>query len=76
MPKMTKGHNFIKYMTIKNKKLHAHLQIMAKHSAKIQINSIKDVAGVAGKRSDSATAITPPKMAKTKIKQHMNIFIS
>ena len=37
---------------------------MVKHFAKFQIDSIKDVAGVAGTRSESAMAITPPKMAK------------
>ena len=61
---MTKGHNFVKNMTIKNPK--SHLQIMVKHSAKFQINWIKDVAGVAGTSLESARAITPPKMAKIK----------
>ena len=56
-------------MTIKNPESHAHLQIMAKHSAKFQINSIKDVARVGGTRSESARAITQPKKAKTKINQ-------
>ena len=71
---MTKGHNFVKNMTIKNPKSHAHLQIMVKHSAKFQINWIKDVAGVAGTRLESARAITPPKMAK--IKKYVHIFRS
>ena len=63
---ITKGHSFVKYMTIKNPTSHAHLQIMVKHSAKFQINSIKDVAGVAGTRSESARAITPPKDGQNK----------
>ena len=70
--KMTKGHNFVKNMTIKNPESHAYLQIMAKHSVKFQINSIKDVAGVAGTRSEMARTITLPKMAKTKIKNIRN----
>ena len=37
--KITKDHNFVKNMTIKNPKSHAHLQIMVKHSPKFQINS-------------------------------------
>ena len=60
---------------MKNPKSHVHLQIMARHSAKFQINPIKDVAGVAGTRSESARAITPSEMAKTKIKNHMHIFV-
>ena len=55
-------------MTLKNPKSYTYLQIMAKHSARFQINLIKDVAGVAGARSESARAITPSKMAKTKIR--------
>ena len=39
---------------------------MTKHSAQFQISSIKDVAGVAGTRSETANAIPPPKMAKNK----------
>ena len=66
---MTTGHNFVKNMTMKNPKSHTHLQTMAKHSAKFQIKSIKDVAGVAGTRLESARAVTPPKMAETKINQ-------
>ena len=73
---MTKGHIFVKHMTIKNPKSHAHLQILAKHPAKVQINSIKDVAGVARTRLESARAITPSKMAETKIENHVHIFIS
>ena len=73
---MKKGHNPVQNMTIKNLKSHAHLQIMANHSAKFQINSIKDAAGVAGTRSESERAITTSKMAKTKIKKHIHIFIS
>ena len=49
---------------------------MIKHSAKFQVNSIKDVAGVAGTRVESARAITSSKMAETEIKSHMDIFIS
>ena len=67
---MTKDHNFVKNMTIKNPKSHAHLQVTGNHSAKFQINLIKDVAGVAGTRSESARAITPRKMAKTKINKN------
>ena len=48
---------------------------MGKHSAKFQINLIKDVAGVAGTRSESARAITPPKMAKTRIKAQAHLHI-
>ena len=68
MPKMTKGHNFVKNKkkTTKNSKSHAYLQIMTKHSAKFQVNSIKDVTGVAGTRYGSARAITLSKMAETK----------
>ena len=76
MPKTTKGHNFVKYRAIEIPKSHAHLQIMMKHSAKFQVNLIKDVAEVAGTRSESARAVTPSKMAETKIKNHMHIFIS
>ena len=39
---------------------------MMKHSAKFQVNSIKDVAGIAGTRYESARAITLSVMAKTK----------
>ena len=39
---------------------------MTKHSAKFQVNWIKDVAGVAGTRYESARAITSSEMAKTK----------
>ena len=66
MPKMTKGHNFVKNKKTINSKSHAHLQIMMKHSAKFQVNLIKDVAGVAGTRYESARAITLSKMAETK----------
>ena len=68
---MTKGHtcNFVKNMTSENLKSYAYLQILAKHFAEFQIDSIKDVAGVAGRRLESARAITPPKIAETKIKK-------
>ena len=49
---------------------------MSEHSAKFQINSVKDVTVVAGTMLESGRAITPSKMAKTKIKNHMHIFIS
>ena len=68
MPKMTKSHNFVKNKRIKNLKSYAYLQIMAKHSAKFQINSIKDVAGVS--KGHNST-----KMADTKIKNHVHILI-
>ena len=58
---MTKGHNFVKNKKTKNSKSHAHLQIMM---TQIQANSIKDVAGVAGTRYESARAITSSKMAE------------
>ena len=48
MQKMTKGHNSVKNMTNKNPERHAHLQVIEKRSAKLQINLIEDVAGVAG----------------------------
>ena len=48
MPKMTKGHNFVKNKKSKTSKSHAYLQIMIKHVEKFQVNSIKDVAGAAG----------------------------
>ena len=65
---MTKGHNIVKKKKKKNinSKSHAHLQIMTNHSLKFQVNSIKDVAGVAGTRYESARAITSSKMAETK----------
>ena len=72
---MAKGHNFVKNRKTKNSKPYAHLQIMMKHSAKFQVSSIKDVAGVAGTRYESARAITLSKMAETKIGNHMHIFI-
>ena len=53
-------------MTIEKPKSHADLQIMVKHSAYIQIISIKDVAGVAGTRSKSTRTITPSTMAEKK----------
>ena len=65
---MTQGHNF-KNKTTKNSKSHAHLQIMMKHSAKFQVNSIKDLAGVARTSFESASAVTLSKMAETKIKK-------
>ena len=68
---MTEDHNFVKNMTIKNPKSHAHLQIMVKHSAKFQINSIKDVAGVMGTRSESARVITPNKNQKPHAHLHI-----
>ena len=63
---MTNGHSFVKNMTIKNPKSHVKFQIMASHSGKFEINLIKDVAGVAGTRSESARAIIPSKMATKK----------
>ena len=69
---MTKGHNFVKNEKTKNSKSHAHLQIMMKHSAKFQVNSIKDVAGVAGIRYELERAITSSKMDETKIRNHMH----
>ena len=75
MPKMTKDHNFVKNKKTKNSKSHAYLQIMTKYSAKFQVNSIKDVAEVAGTRYESARAITSSKMAETKIRNNMHIFI-
>ena len=73
---MTKGHNSVKNKKSKYSKSYAHLQTMIKHSATFQVNSIKDVAGVAGTRVESARAITSSKMAETEIKSHMDIFIS
>ena len=64
--KMTKGHNFVKNKTPKNSKSHAYLQIMIEHSAKFPVNSIKDVAGVAGTRYESARAITFVKNGRNK----------
>ena len=75
MPKMAKGHNFVNNMKTKNLKSQAHLHIIMKHSAKLHINSIKDAAGVAGTRYESARAITLSKMPETKIGNHMHIFI-
>ena len=66
----TNGHSFVKNMTIKNPKSNVHLQSMASHSGKFEINSIKDVAEVAGTRSESARAIIPSKMAPKKIKRN------
>ena len=63
---MTKGHKFVKNKKTKNSKSHTHLQIMRKHSAKFQVNSIKDVAGVGGTRYESPRAITSSKIAETK----------
>ena len=73
---MIKGHNFVKNKKTKNSKSHAYLQIMTKHSAKFQVSLIKDVAGFAGTMYESAKAITSSKMAETKIRNHMHIFIS
>ena len=56
MPKLTKGHNFVKNKKTKNSKSHAYFLIMMKHSAKF--NSIKDGAGVAGSRYESARVKT------------------
>ena len=53
----------------KHSKSHAHLQIKMIHSAKFQVNSIKDVAGVAGTRYESARDVTSSKMAETKNKK-------
>ena len=72
MPKMRKGHVFVKIKRTKNLKSHAHLQIMMKHSAKFQVNLIKNVAGVAGTRFESARAITLLKMPERKIRNHMH----
>ena len=41
----------------------------------LQISSIIDVTGVAGTGYESARAITLSKMAETKIRNHMHIFI-
>ena len=46
---------------LKNSKSHAHLQIIMKHSTKFLVSSIKDVAGVAGTKYESARAIKWPK---------------
>ena len=67
MPKLAKSNNFVKNKKTKNSKSHAHLQIMMKHSAKFQVNSMKDVAGVVGTRYKSTRAITLSKMAETKL---------
>ena len=63
MHTLTKGYNFVKNKKTKNLKSYAHLQIMMKHSAKFQINSMTDVAGVGGTRYESARAITSSKKA-------------
>ena len=55
---MLKGHNFVKNKKNKNSKSKENLQIMMKHSAEFQVNSIKDVAGVAGTMYESARAIS------------------
>ena len=70
---LTKFHDI--WIKTKNSKSHAHLQIMMKHSAKFQVNLIKDVAGVVGTRYEAARTITLSKMAETKIRNHMHIFI-
>ena len=49
---------------------------MMEHSAKFQVSSIKDVAGVAGAKYESARAITSSKMAETKNQKphaHLNM---
>ena len=66
--KITKGHNFVNKMKTKNSKSNAHHQIKMKHSAKFQVNFIKDVAGVAGTRYETQRAITLSKRAETKQK--------
>ena len=43
---------------------------MMKHSAKFQVNSIKDLAGVARTSFESASAVTLSKMVETKIKKN------
>ena len=63
---MTKGHNFVKNKKTKTSKSHAHLQIMMKHSLKFQVDSIKDVAGVAGTRFESAGPYLRQKWPKQK----------
>ena len=75
MLKMTMGHNFVKNKKSKKSKSHSHLQTMMKHSAKFQVNSTKDMAGVAGTRYESARAITLSEMVETKIRTYMYIFI-
>ena len=65
----------MKIKKTKNAKSHAYLQVMMKHSSKFQVNLIKDVAGGAGTRYESARAVTLSKMAETKIRNHMHIFI-
>ena len=71
---MTKCYNFVKKMIIKNPKPHAHLQIMAKNSAKFKIKLIKDVAGVAGTRSVSKDH-NSIKNGQTKIKKNAHLHI-
>ena len=53
-------------MKTKNSNSNAHHQIKIKHSAKFQVNLIKDVAGVAETRYESQRALTLSKMAETK----------
>ena len=65
----------MKIKKTKNAKSHAYLQIMMKHSSKFLVNLIKDVAAVAGTRYETARAGTSSKMAETKIRNHMHIFI-
>ena len=65
---MTKGHNFVQNMTINDPKSLLYLQIMAIHSAKFQINSIKNVTGVEETTSESARALTPSKWPNQKSK--------
>ena len=58
MAKTTKGHNFVKNMTIENPESHAHLQVNKQRSARFQINLIKDVERAVGTWLESARAIS------------------
>ena len=45
---------------------------MMKDFTQMQVNSIKDVIGMAGERAESARAVTPSKMVETKTKARVD----
>ena len=68
--KLTKGHNSLKIMTPENLKLHAHFQIIAKHSAQYQVSPIMNLEVVVGPESKSAWVGTPAKSQIKILKPH------
>ena len=74
---ITFGHNVVRHTNVCDQVKIQHLSTdQGETFCQVSVNSIKGVARVSVIKCKSARTVPPSKMAKTKIKNNMHIFIS